>query len=69
MYLCVPHPAAASVEDQDRELDDLRRELQEVRGAIAAERAAQDGVIRSFRDNSTHLHRLRGDGGDGGGGG
>lgn len=64
----LPYSVAANLEDQDRELEDMRRELEEVREAIAAERVAQDHVIRSFRDKSTHLHRLRG-GGDGGGGG
>lgn len=50
---------AADVEDQDRELDEMRRELEAVHAAIAEERAAQDDVIRSFRNNAPHLHRLR----------
>ena len=64
---CVaPYHLAASVEDQDRELEDMRRELEEVSEAIAGERAAQDQVIRSFRENSTHLHRLRDESNSGG---
>jgi len=31
-----------------------------VKSYIAAERAAQDGVIRSLRETSTHLHRMSG---------
>ena len=52
---------AASVEEQDRELEDMRRELEEVREAITAERESQDQIIRSFRETSAHLHRLRDD--------
>lgn len=69
--MCVtqaPYPPAESVEDQDRELEDMRRELEEVREAIAAERAAQDDIIRSSRESSTHLHRLRSGVGSGAGG-
>lgn len=61
-----PYHVAATVEDQDCELEDMRRELEEVSEAIAGERAAQDQVIRSFRENSTHLHRLRDESNSGG---